>query len=104
MAILPAKDDFLRGIEKGVIAPVYLKKKARGFEPAVAFGAFRDSSHPFLLESAKPNPVTGRYSFMGGDPYMTFKTKGRSVEISRAGRRVALARAALEKLRELMGN
>jgi para-aminobenzoate synthetase component 1 len=104
MAILPAKDDFLRGIEKGVIAPVYLKKKARGFEPAVAFCAFRDSSHPFLLESAKPNPVIGRYSFMGADPYMTFKAKGRSVEISRAGRRVALARAALEKLRELMAN
>ena len=37
---------------------------------------FADQKHSFLLESSLPDPVRGRYSFIGFDPFMTFSADG----------------------------
>ena len=45
-----------------------------------AFEEFRDSSFPWLLDSALHEHGLGRYSFMGSDPYTVIRVKGGVVE------------------------
>lgn len=41
---------------------------------------FLDLPHSFLLESGNLNPKTARYSFMGGDPKLIFKSRDHRIE------------------------
>ena len=57
------------------------------------------------------NEKTGRYSFVTADPYLIFRSKGETVELSlpatpagKYGKRAAMKRKPLQKLRELMSN
>jgi len=104
MSPLPSKEDFLRGIENGVIYPVYAEIPAPGFDPALAFQKLEKNEYSYLFESARPDAKIGRYSFFGSNPYMVFRSKGSNVDIIRDGKRATLARNPLEKLRELMVN
>jgi len=104
MPILPSKEDFLRDARKGIIRPLCLREEKPGFDPAAAYRAIRGGEYSFLLESARVDEKTGRYSFLGADPYMIFKSTGESVDIIRDGRRATLVRPPLPKLRELMEN
>jgi aminodeoxychorismate synthase component I len=99
---LQSQDDFLKNADKGLIKPLYFMRELPGFDPASAFLTLADDREPFLLESARISPGTGRYSFMGSNPYMSFKCKGNQVEITREGRRSVASRPPLAKLRELM--
>ncbi len=103
-AVQPAKDDFLRGIDKGAIQPIYIGPVSTKADPATMFLAERRGDYSFLLESVRQARKTGRYSFFGSEPYMVFRAKGNSVEVIRGGRRATLARPPLSKLRELMEN
>ena len=38
-------------------------------------GLFEMSEYSFLLDSAKDPEKLGRYSFLGGDPYLVYKAK-----------------------------
>ncbi|MCL2218507.1 MAG: anthranilate synthase component I [Chitinispirillia bacterium] len=42
---------------------------------------YRNAMHSFLLESADGDGTTGRYSFIGANPYMTFTANGQSWEV-----------------------
>ncbi|MBI4313953.1 MAG: aminodeoxychorismate synthase, component I [Candidatus Omnitrophica bacterium] len=44
--------------------------------PAAAFESLVGGNCPFLLESGRQRPVTGRYSFFGCDPSWTLQSKG----------------------------
>ena len=99
---LQSQDDFLKNADKGLIKPLYFMRELPGFDPASAFRALLDDREPYLLESARISPGTGRYSFMGSNPYMSFRCKGNQVEITRDGRRSVASRPPLAKLRELM--
>jgi aminodeoxychorismate synthase component I len=99
---LQSQDDFLKDADKGLIKPLYFMRELPGFDPASAFLTLLDDREPFLLESARVSPGTGRYSFMGSNPYMSFKCRGNQVEITREGRRSVASRPPLAKLRELM--
>ena len=79
--------------------------------PLEALGIFDSVQPRALLESARVGEKTGRYSFVTGDPYLVFRSRGRDVELSlpatpegKYGRRVTMQRKPLEKLRELMSN
>ena len=43
---------------------------------------FSDAPHSFLLESVTGGDTVARYSFIGGNPFLTFKSTGASWEIS----------------------
>ncbi len=58
-------------------------------------------TNSFLLESARIHPLTGRYSFVGFDPFLIFKSKGKFVEIITKDRREALFINPILELREL---
>jgi len=60
------------------------------------------SRNSLLLESVKGSEQTGRYSFIGFDPYLTFTVKDGLVEIEFAGKRTVSSRKPLQRLRELI--
>jgi len=56
-------------------------------QPAEVFErVFKDKPFPFLLESGIRHPEFGRYSIMGCEPFLRFKSKGRKIEIIENGR------------------
>ncbi len=101
---LPSKDEFLKNADKGLLRPLYFMREMPDFNPSRAFVALLEDREPFLLESARVNPVAGRYSFMGSEPFMSLKCKGNQVEITRDGKRSVASRPPLMKLREIVSS
>ncbi len=56
---------------------------------------------PFLLESAKDDIALGRYSFLGCDPFMTFKSKLNNLSICRDGKEETVAGDPIDELRKI---
>jgi len=50
-----------------------------------AFEHFKDRPYSFFLDSGMDKQKLGRYSFMGGDPFLVFRSRGRDVELIREG-------------------
>ncbi len=109
--INPSKHAFLDSLRTGRILPLYAELDVPGLSPLGALDVVRANGCPVLLESARVNEKTGRYSFVAADPYLIFRSKGNAIEISlpatpkgKYGRRASLNRKPLQKLRELMSN
>lgn len=71
--------------------------------PVKAFERVRGGKYSFLLESASGLAKTGRFSFIGTDPFLIFKSKGREIEIIRDGKKTIVHDSPLKILRELVG-
>ena len=57
-------------------------------DAAGAFEAFRDRPFSFFLDSGMDRQRLGRWSFMGSDPFLVMKSRGRDVRlIDAAGER-----------------
>jgi len=109
--ISPPKNEFLDLIRSGTIQPLSAEIDAKKLTPLAALEALRTDGFPVLLESARVNDKTGRYSFVAADPYLIFKSRGEDVELSlpatpagKYGKRAATQRKPLTKLRELLSN
>ena len=109
--ILPHKKIFLNKIAQGRIPPLYAELDMPSLTPLAALDAVGSPRPAALLESARVNEKTGRYSFVTADPYLIFKSKGDEVTISmpsapagRYGNRLSIKKQPLRKLRELMSN
>jgi anthranilate/para-aminobenzoate synthase component I len=57
----------------------------------------------FLFESAKGPAGTARYSFIGVEPYLSFKVKNSEIHISFGEKKTVSSRHPLQRLRELLG-
>ncbi|MDA8432656.1 MAG: anthranilate synthase component I family protein [Nitrospiraceae bacterium] len=55
-----------------------------------------------LFESVKGSEQTGRYSFIGFDPYLVLTVKDGLVEVESGGRKTLSTRKPLQRLRELL--
>jgi len=111
MIITPSRDEFLAAARNGSIIPLSAELDPRAVTPFAALQALRPLGHPVLLESARANDRTGRYSFVTADPYLVFRSKGDTVDLlwaaapdGKYGKRASLKRKPLVKLRELMMN
>lgn len=109
--IKPSKKEFLDALGAGKILPLAVELDLPGLTPLSAHEALRREGHPVLLESARKNDKIGRYSFVSADPYLIFKSRGDTVELSlpatpagKYGRRASMNRKPLVKLRELLSN
>jgi para-aminobenzoate synthetase component 1 len=110
VSIRPSKEAFLEATRRETILPLSVGL-GPGLTPLAAVERLRVFGHPALLESARVNEKTGRYSFVTADPYLIFRSTGDTVELSlpaaptgKYGRRATMKRKPLQKLRELMAN
>jgi len=109
--ITPTRGEFLAAAENNRIIPLHAELDAAAVTPLSALHALRPLGHPVLLESARVNGRTGRYSFVTADPYLIFRSHGDTVDLDwmaapqgKYGKRASLKRKPLPKLRELMAN
>jgi aminodeoxychorismate synthase component I len=111
MNIKPLREVFLRDAHGGVITPLSVELDSAKVTPLSALHALRPLGHPVLLESARVNEKTGRYSYVTVDPYLIFRSRGDTVDLhwtvapkGKYGKRASMKRKPLVKLRELMAN
>jgi anthranilate synthase component 1 len=104
--ISPSLGEFIARSERGNLVPVYRDILADLETPVTAFLKIGGHPHSFLLESVAGGEQISRYSFIGGDPFLILKTKGRQVTLERDGRReereLAEGEDPLHVLRDLM--
>ena len=109
--IVPSKQEFLDAARSGRILPLHAVIDQPALTPMAALEVLRPRGHAVLLESARVNERTGRYSFVTAEPYLIFRSKGENVELSlpatpagKYGRRATVNKKPLLKLRELLSN
>ncbi len=79
----PDFEGFCRLAEKGNLIPVYSEIMADMDTPVTAFRKIDDGVYSFLLESIEGGEKWARYSFIGSNPFMVFRSKGNKVETIR---------------------
>lgn len=78
----PSLQEFLKLSKKGNVIPVYYEMNADLDTPVSAFLKIeKNNEYAFLLESVEGQEKLARYSFLGVNPSLIFKSKGRSIEI-----------------------
>ena len=76
--ITPSKQEFVKFARDGKIAPLYYEIS---YAPPQSLYMFFKSTNTFLLESVKGPKNIAQYSFIGFDPYLTFRAKNGHIEI-----------------------
>ena len=101
----PSFQEFCRKAEQGNLIPVYKEILADMETPVSAFRKINGGRYTFLLESVEGGEKWGRYTFLGLDPSIIFRSKGNSVEIIRDGSREIRkdVDSPLDELKDLMG-
>lgn len=105
--ITPTRDEFIALSQKGNRIPIYREILGDLETPLSAFiKVAGDDSHAFLLESVEGGERWARYSFIGMDPAVTFRSKGKTAEIIQEGRlsRRTVEKDPLEIVEELLKN
>ncbi|MHB8155396.1 MAG: anthranilate synthase component I [Candidatus Omnitrophota bacterium] len=77
----PDLKEFLKLSKKGNLIPVYKEINADLDTPVSAFLKMEKGDYSFLLESVEGQEKIARYSFLGSNPSLIFKSQGRSIEI-----------------------
>jgi anthranilate synthase component I len=106
--VVPTLEEFVERSRRGNLVPVYREILADMETPVSAFRKLEGWDHPFLLESVEGGDRIGRYSFVGGNPFLVLKTKGRQLEIRTAAgtthRELAPGEDPLTVLKELLAS
>jgi anthranilate/para-aminobenzoate synthase component I len=97
--ITPSKRDFLELVKNGKPPPLY---EEIPYSPPHLIYESLASPNSFLLESIKGPMKIARYSFVGYDPYLIFKTKNGFIEIDYHGKRTSISGKPVEKLKEIV--
>jgi anthranilate synthase component 1 len=86
MTIQPTLEEFTELARQGNLIPVYREILADRLTPVSAFEALtavpeEGNGYAFLLESVEGGERIGRYSFLGRNPSLVFRSKGRTATI-----------------------
>ncbi|MBM3459675.1 MAG: hypothetical protein FJX77_14225, partial [Armatimonadetes bacterium] len=81
----PSFEEFAARAERANVAPVYREILADLETPVSAYLKLGNHTHSFLLESVSGGEQISRYSFLGIEPFLMLKTRGRQVEVTRDG-------------------
>jgi len=102
----PSLEEFLKLSRKGNVIPVYKEINADLDTPVSAFLKIKEGDYSFLLESVEGQEKIARYSFLGTDPSLIFKSRGRQIEIidcrKDKSRRFVTSRTPLDEIKQLM--
>lgn len=77
----PPLKEFLKLAKSANLIPVYSQINADLDTPVSAFLKIAKSDYSFLLESVEGQEKIARFSFLGDNPSLIFKSKGRHIEI-----------------------
>jgi len=94
-----SKKNFLKFIKYGGIPPAY---KEIPYSPPHLVYESLISPNSFLLESVKGPENIARYSFIGFDPYLTFKVNNGAVEINTKDKKAVSSANPLARLKSLV--
>lgn len=81
--INPSLAEFREKAKQGNLIPVYKEILADIETPVSAFRKLIHQEYAFLLESVEGGEKIARYSFLGANPSIIFKSKGKDVQIIR---------------------
>jgi anthranilate synthase component I len=81
--IRPSRAEFKERAKQGNLIPVSTEITGDLETPVSAMLKLRRGRFNFLLESVEGGNQIGRYSFLGRDPFLVFRSKGRRVTIRR---------------------
>ena len=79
----PTKEEFIKLAQEGNLIPIYKEVVADLETPASTFMKIDDGDYSYLLESVEGGEKIARYSFLGSNPSLVFKSKGKEIEIIR---------------------
>lgn len=77
----PSLKEFLKLSKKGNVIPVYKEIRADLDTPVSAFLKIKKDDYAFLLESVEGQEKIARYSFLGSNPSLIFKSKQNNIQI-----------------------
>ncbi len=77
----PSLKEFLRLSNKGNLIPVYKEINADLDTPVSAFLKINKGKFSFLLESVEGREKIARFSFLGSNPSMVFKSQNKNIQI-----------------------
>lgn len=103
--VYPTREAFHNLAKQGNIVPVYREIVADMDTPVSAFKKLADhTDNVFLLESVEGGEKFARYSFIGINPFMIFKSFKKRIEISYANGKLETFShpSPLDKLKEIM--
>ncbi|MCX7918542.1 MAG: anthranilate synthase component I [bacterium] len=83
--IYPSLAEFREKAKQGNLIPVYKEILADIETPVSAFRKLMHQEYAFLLESVEGGEKIARYSFLGVNPSLIFKSKGNEIQIIRGG-------------------
>ncbi len=98
--INPSKEEFIKLSKKGNLIPVYRELAADLETPVSSFLKIDKGDYSYLLESVEGEENIARYSFLGSDPSLVFKSKGKDIEITE-GRKVKRYKTKSNPLAEI---
>lgn len=78
----PSFADFLKLSTQGNVIPVYEEVNADVDTPVSALLKLKKDAYVFLLESVEGQEKIARYSFLGSNPSLVLKSKGRDIELA----------------------
>src|SRR5271170_8445917 len=105
MTLLPDLQQFERLARDGFnLIPVSREISADLETPVSAFLKVARGEYAFLLESVQGGEKWGRYTFLGSEPAMVLRGRGRRLDLTRPGRSVEVrsVKGPLEGLRDEM--
>lgn len=102
----PSLKEFLELSRKGNVIPVYKEINADLDTPVSAYLKMEKSDFSFLLESVEGQEKIARYSFLGANPSLVFKSKGKNIQILfphiAKTRRFVTQATPLEEIKKIM--
>jgi len=81
----PSKQDFIKLAKKSDVVPVYKEILADTLTPVSVFQKI-GSEYSYLLESVEGQEKVARFSFIGTEPSLIFKSKSNSAELNIRGK------------------
>ncbi len=97
--IIPSKENFIELIKSGGVPPLH--EELAYSSPCSVYESLA-SSNSLLLESIKGPDKISRYSFIGFDPCLIFKTKNGVIEIESSGKETVFSNKPLNILKNLV--
>jgi anthranilate synthase component 1 len=82
----PSLAEFRELAQRGNLIPVFTELIADAESPVSAFQKIDDGGYSFLFESVEKSDQAGRYSFVGGQPRITFESRGRQICVTEDGK------------------